>query len=126
MRRRCNDPKNNRYYAYGGRGITYDPRWDQFLNFKADMEATWQLGLTLERKDTNGNYCKENCKWATRAEQMQNMTTNRKLTLFGVTKTITEWARTFNVKHGAINYRLSQGWTVEEALTKPFKRYLKK
>lgn len=123
MKRRCDDPKNNRYHAYGGRGITYDPRWREFLNFKADMEPIWRRGLTLERKDVNGNYCKENCTWATRKTQMRNMRTNRLLTLNGVTRTMAEWAELHNVTHGAIWFRIKQGWSVEDALTKPFRAY---
>jgi hypothetical protein len=126
MKRRCDDPKNNRYAIYGGRGIAYDPCWKQFLNFKADMEETWQRGLTLERKDVNGNYCKDNCKWATRKEQMRNKRANHRLTLNGVCKSVAEWAEALKVTDSAIQYRLKQGWSVEDTLTKPFRIYPKR
>lgn len=69
MKYRCNDTSNE---WYGGRGITYDPAWEEFRNFFNDMWSTWVKGLTLDRKDTNGNYYKNNCQWATWREQGQN------------------------------------------------------
>jgi hypothetical protein len=57
---------------YGGRGIAVeDPRWLQFENFLADMGEP-PPGLTLDRRDNERGYCKENCRWATRIEQRNN------------------------------------------------------
>lgn len=74
MRQRCNNKNREGYKNYGGRGITYDPRWEDFLEFKKDMHTKCKFALkfyrkeiskknplSLERKDVNGNYCKENC-----------------------------------------------------------------
>lgn len=71
MRKRCDDPNNPAYHNYGGRGITYDPSWKSFYIFLKDMGQSPE-GLMLERKDNEGNYCKDNCCWATRSEQMSN------------------------------------------------------
>lgn len=72
MKERCTD-ENSQYYAdYGGRGITYDARWEVFQNFMEDMLKTYQEDLELDRVDTNGNYCKENCQWATESHQAYN------------------------------------------------------
>lgn len=67
MRQRCNNPTNNRYSRYGGRGITVCERWDDFKNFLKDMGQK-PKGKQLDRIDTNGNYCRENCRWVSPKE----------------------------------------------------------
>tara|TARA_R110002050_G_scaffold79050_2_gene168931 strand:+ start:47 stop:505 length:459 start_codon:yes stop_codon:yes gene_type:complete len=71
MRTRCNNPNTDYYHRYGGRGITCCDRWSTFANFIEDMGECPE-GLTLERRDTNGNYEPTNCYWATPKEQAGN------------------------------------------------------
>ena len=66
MKTRCDNPKNKYYDYYGGRGITYDPKWSTFEGFWEDMKDTYSDDLTLNRRDNDGNYCKENCEWDTK------------------------------------------------------------
>ena len=77
MINRCTKPKNNRFKHYGGRGIKVCERWMKFTNFFADMGQR-PVGLTLERKDVNGNYEPGNCKWATQLEQQRNRRNSKK------------------------------------------------
>lgn len=77
MRTRCMCPNHPTYKHYGGRGITMDPRWLDFKEFYADMGDKPGKGYTIERKDTNGNYCKENCIWLLRKYQTRNQRTTK-------------------------------------------------
>ena len=75
MKSRCNRKRGICYHRYGGRGITYCKEWEKFEPF---ME--WALAngysddLTLDRIDNDGNYCPENCRWATQKQQAANKT----------------------------------------------------
>jgi len=73
MLQRCTDKNHQGWIYYGGRGITICDRWlESFENFLADMGTRPTEGYSLDRIDSNGNYCKENCRWATQTEQNNN------------------------------------------------------
>ena len=73
MRQRCLNPNNDKWRWYGGRGISICREWDKFEVFWADMGDRPE-GKTIDRIDSDGNYEKSNCRWATPTEQA---TTNR-------------------------------------------------
>jgi hypothetical protein len=71
MKRRCYGVNTKSYPYYGARGIKVCQSWDQFENFLVDMGER-PKGMTLDRIDPNGDYCRQNCHWATRTVQSQN------------------------------------------------------
>jgi hypothetical protein len=73
---RCLNPKSVGYRYYGGRGIKVCDRWNRkaggsFLNFYRDMGPR-PVGMTLDRINNDGNYNAQNCRWATRKQQVEN------------------------------------------------------
>lgn len=117
LRDRCNNVNNSRYFQYGGRGISVCDEWGDFQNFYRDM-GDRPSGTSIDRINVDGDYCKENCRWATSTEQANNKTNNVKICFNGETKTIADWARHIGVKYGTLQARLKRGWSVERALTK--------
>lgn len=117
MRQRCNNPKCHAYSRYGGRGITHPESWNIFEGFKADMAHDYQDHLTLERKDNNAPYSRENCIWATYAAQSRNMRSNRMMEAFGQKKSLIQWSEDTKLSYATIMGRLRMGWKPERILT---------
>lgn len=122
MKTRCSNPKNIRWHCYGGRGIKVCDRWmNSFESFLEDM-GECPDGYSIERIDVNGNYEPSNCKWIPLSRQAANTRQNVFLTYEGKTQTIADWAREKGFPYGVLRHRIAKGWSVEEALTKPFER----
>lgn len=76
MLSRCFDPGNIDYKDYGARGIGVSERWNAefpqgLVNFFEDMGEP-PAGMSIDRRDVNGDYCLENCKWETAQIQAFN------------------------------------------------------
>lgn len=96
MKKRCQNPKCKPYKNYGGRGIGVCERWQSFDNFFADMGHPPE-GMTLERIDNDGNYCPENCRWATWKDQQRNRRNSRWLSINEEKKVLSAWAEDLEV-----------------------------
>ena len=124
MKSRCYYSRSIDFDRYGGRGIAVCTEWRE--NFQSFYEWAISNGysdeLTIERIDSNGDYCPENCRWATAKEQGNNRSNNRILAYNGKIQTVSQWAKELNISESTICTRLWRGWSVEKALT-PARNY---
>lgn len=114
---RCYNSNNKHYYRYGGDGIKMCDRWiNSFENFLLDMGERPE-GHTLDRfPNKRGNYEPENCRWATKEQQVNNMKSNVFLTKDGETMTMAQWGRKLGIPKNTIYGRIKRGYSAEEAL----------
>lgn len=107
---RCYREKAANYYLYGGRGIKVCEEWHNVEAFeKWAISNGFEKGLTLDRIDVNGDYCPENCRWATRKQQANNRRNTISVTIDGITKTLSEWADFSDICWSTINNRYHDG-----------------
>ena len=76
MKQRCLNTNANRYDRYGGRGIQVCSEWQNSFEVfeKWMLENGYKNGLTIDRKNNDGNYNPLNCRLCTMAEQNENKT----------------------------------------------------
>lgn len=118
MMQRCYDKNSHAYDRYGARNITVCEKWKKFDGFYKDM-GDKPKGMSLERKDVNGNYCPENVIWADAKMQANNRRTNVVLEHNGKKQTMQQWCDELDLKIGTVWARLNiYGYSVEKALTK--------
>lgn len=123
MKKRCLDPKNNRYKYYGERGIKVCERWkNSFENFYSDM-GPCPPGYSLERVDRDKDYCPENCRWADDYEQANNKSNNRILQYMGKSYTMAELCRKTNIPYKTFHARLKSNWSVEKCVETPLRKF---
>ncbi len=127
---RCTLPSATGYHRYGGRGIKVCEQWQGeggFEAFLADMGLRPTPKHSIERIDNNGDYCPENCCWATKRQQGANRRNNRIIEYDGMSLSLTEWADLYGLPAGAFRQRLVKlGWSMEDALHTPLQKQKKK
>ena len=125
MKNRCYRKNVSSYERYGKRGITVCNEWldkeNGFNNFRIwALKSGYKEHLWIERIDNDGNYCPENCCWATKGDQANNKSSNRVYTIFEQTDTLKNLSRKYAVvDYRQIHFRLKQGWQFEYALLLP-------
>lgn len=114
MKQRCYNPNATQYNDYGGRGIVVCQRWlESFDNFLEDMGKRPSSEHTLERKNNNVGYSKQNCFWATQYQQARNKRNTVLLTFNNKTMILQDWATDLFLDSSTIRRRLQKGESFE-------------
>lgn len=111
MLSRCYQSYNPSYGRYGGKGIKVCKRWLSpcgFQHFLDDM-GDRRNNESLDRIDSDGDYCPENCRWTTVKNQNRNRKTNIYYTYLGKTAVLTDWAHNFNLNPNTVFQRYHRG-----------------
>lgn len=121
MKERCYIPHYKAYKNYGARGIVMCDEWrDNFLAFyNWSMEHGYEENLSIDRIDTNGNYCPENCRWVTCSTQNRNKRNNVHITINGKTKVLKDWCNIYHISIQTVFARVKRGMSYIEALEAP-------
>lgn len=122
MRHRCYNKNDTHYSIYGGRGIKVCQEWkDNFSIFKEwALNNGYQDDLTIDRIDSNGDYCPENCRWATYEQQANNTSKNKYIEYKGEIHTLSEWCKILDLPYDRIKQRFNVcHMTPEEAFELP-------
>lgn len=107
MIQRCynNLSNNNGWKDYGAKGIRVCDEWkDDPMAFQQwAYENGYEENLTIDRIDANGNYCPENCRWITLAENTIRACSNY-ITVNGETLNQKEWCEKLDIPKDKIGY----------------------
>lgn len=122
MNQRCNNPNHKHYCHYGGRNIKICDRWKSFVYFLEDMGEPPTKNHSLDRIDNDKGYYKENCRWATRKQQMRKTRVNSLITHDNKTQCVSAWCEEIGIAECVIRSRLRRGWSVKRALTSPVQK----
>lgn len=111
IRKRCNNENDARYPNYGGRGVSICDEWDDYSSFRDwAMSHGYADNLSIDRIDVNGDYCPDNCRWATNIEQQNNRRSCVYITYGNETHTLKEWSRIRGIKYSTLHSRYRHGW----------------
>lgn len=128
MKQRCNNPNNKDYVHYGNRGIKVCTEWESSFDSFRDwaIENGYTTELTLDRENNDRGYSPDNCRWATRKEQVNNRSNNLTFTYKGITRTLAEWSEIYGTNASTLHDRVMRlGYSFEEAITKPMPKIIR-
>lgn len=118
---RCYNSNHRSYKDYGGKGIIVCNEWkDDFEAFRNwAIENGYKENLSIDRIDSDKNYCPENCRWATDIQQANNTSRNLVFTVDGHTDTLANLCRKYDIPYSLAHSRVYRNWDIKKALTTP-------
>lgn len=122
MRERCGYIKGRNTYV--DKNIIV---WEGWLGPNGYDEFYLHIGprpgpeYSLDRIDNNGSYVPGNIQWATKTQQNDNKSNTRLVTINEESKSLAQWCLEYGIYPEAVRSRMISGWTIEDAITKPFK-----
>lgn len=124
MKKRCFNLHNKAYKNYGGRGIKMCDEWaDKKTGYRTfekwAIKHGYKQGLSIDRINNDGDYCPENCRWATNYEQSNNKRTNHIIIINRKQYTLRQAQDAFGISADRIRQRLKDGWSAKEAVFTP-------
>ncbi len=120
MKHRCTSPRNPCWHRYGGRGITVCDSWfNSFETFVNDVGPKPSPKHSLDRINNELGYCPENCRWATRTEQMNNKSRSVYVEYKGALVSVNTLAKQIGISYAALSKRIANRWPEDLWSTPP-------
>jgi len=127
IRQRCNNPSHISYKYYGEKGIKVCSQWENdYGEFKKwalenGYDETLPRGeQTIDRIDSNKDYCPENCRWVTIQEQQKNKDRTNFFECYGEIHTLSEWAEITGIRQSILHSRIyAYKWDIKDAIERP-------
>ena len=130
---RCYNPNHKSYKDYWAKWIKcernsfeefYKDMWD---SYEEHIKQYWEYETTIDRIDSNWNYCKENCRWATHFEQSNHLSSNHKVIYkWKEYRTLTSLCKEYWIWVTTMNQRLHKyWWSLNKAVETPVKSFKK-
>ena len=112
---RCDNYENDNYYWYGLKGISVCESWRDFKAFYDwSLANGYQEDLTIDRIDSNGDYCPENCRWVSQKEQCNNVSSNHIIIFKNKRYSMAKFADLLGYNYWTVSNRIKLGWTPDE------------
>ena len=122
MHFRCNNPNSTSFEYYGGKGIVVCEEWDDFSEFeKWSYKNGFKANFVLHRKNSNDDYCPDNCEWMSKDKHLAARGSGKvlKVNINGEDITLSALAKQTGIHRETLKYRLLNNWSIEKLLDKP-------
>lgn len=140
MNNRCHSKRKDLFRIYGSRGISVCDEWNRknpkgFSNFydwaivngwSEEKLPNGRRKYTLDRIDNDKGYSPDNCRFVTDEIQTENKRNRQGMIYNGEYMLLTKIADINNIPRSVFSRRIRDGWTLEEAINMPIKKYVRK